>query len=234
MSAGSSDLPAGLEWLGFLEKIGDQDDATGWSLWIGGVVVALLFNATILWIGAWLERRYDRELAAMEAATAAVRVFTGRPPAGSVGLPHLVQASIVMAPAPLGRLMLLIRRIIGGRVVTRQRDLQRTRRLALLRLRQQACDLGAGIVAGVEFCQIGLGRGRFAFLVSGTALIGAQPAPAPEVTEAVGAEPPRRRRELVIALAMLILVAAATVELDYLVDTYLGNFWKRWILRIKD
>ncbi|MFY8094862.1 MAG: heavy metal-binding domain-containing protein [Niveispirillum sp.] len=234
MSARDSELPPGLEWLEFLVKMGDQDDPTGWSLWVGGVVVALLFNAAILLLGAWLESRHDRKLLEMEAATAGVLIFAGRPPPDLMGVPHLVQAAIVMAPAPLGRLMLLIRRIIGGRVVTRQRDMQRTRRLALLRLRQQARGLGAGVLAGVEVCQIGVGRGRFALLATGTALIGPPPAPAPQVTESIGAEPPRRRREIVIALALLILAAAATVEMDYLVDTYFGNFWKRWVFHIKE
>lgn len=226
------DLPPGFEWLEILENMGDWE-YLGISGWLVGVVGALLFNAGILLLGAWLERRHDRELAAMEAATASVRVFTGKPPAGLTGVPQLVQAAIVMAPAPLGRLMLLIRRIIGGRVVTRQRDMQRTRRLALLRLREQARGLGAGVLAGVEICQIGLGRGRFALLATGTALLGSAPAPAPLVTEAVGAEPPRHRREIIIALVVLILAAAATTELDYLFNSYFGDFWKRWIFHIK-
>lgn len=232
MSAPEPELPPGMQWLEFLEDMGDWE-YWGISSWLAGVVAALLFNAGILLLGAWLERRHDRELTAMETATASVRVFTGKPPPGLTGVPQLVQAAIVMAPAPLGRLSLLIRRIIGGRVVTRQRDLQRTRRLALLRLREQARCLGAGVLAGVEFCQIGLDRGRFAMLATGTAMVGAEPAPAPLVTEAIGAEPPRHRRELLIALAALILLAAVTTELDYLFDTYFGDFWKRWIFHVK-
>ncbi len=232
MSAPETELPPGLQWLEFLLEMGDGE-YLGWSAWLIGVVLAALFNAGILLLGARLERRHDRELAAMEAATASVRVFTGKPPPGLTGVPQLVQAAIVMAPAPLGRLMLLIRRIIGGRVVTRQRDMQRTRRLALLRLREQAHALGAGVLAGVEICQIGLDRGRFAMLATGTALVGSAPSPVPQVTEAIGAEPPRRRRELLIALAALILLAAVTTELDYLFDTYFGDFWKRWVFHIK-
>lgn len=233
MSGPKPDLPPGFEWLEILEDLGNGDDLDI-SIWLGGVLAALLFNAAVLLLGAWLERRHDRRLLDMEAAMASVRVFTGRPPLDVVGKPQLVQAAIVMAPAPLGRLMLLIRRIIGGRVVTRQRDMQRTRRLALLRLREQAHGLGAGVLAGVDICQIGLGRGRFAMLATGTALVGAAPGPLPQVTEAIGAEPPRQRREIVIALAALILAAAATAEMDYLVDTYFGNFWKRWVFHIKE
>lgn len=232
MSGPEPALPPGLSWLEILEDLGDWDNLDI-SIWLGGVLVALLFNAAILLLGAWLERRHDRQLQQMEAATAGIRVFTGRPPPDVKGEPQLVQAAIVMAPAPLGRFMLLIRRIIGGRVVTRQRDLQRTRRLALLRLREQARGLGAGVLAGVEFCQIGLDRGRFAFLATGTAIIGAQPAQTPAVSEAIGAEPPRHRRELVLALILLVIAAGVTAEFDYLIDTYFGDFWKRWIFHVK-
>ncbi len=232
MSGPEPELPPGFQWLEFLENMADWE-FLGWSFWFIGVLLAVLFNAVVLLLGAWLERRHDRELAAMEAATASVRVFTGRPPPGVTGEPRMVQTAIVMAPAPLGRFMLLVRRIVGGRVVTRQRDMQRTRRLALLRLREQARLAGAGILAGVEFSQIGVGRGRFALLVTGTALVGSEPAPAPIVTEAVGAEPNRHRRELLIALAVLIIAAAVTTELDYLFDTYFGDIWKRWVFHVK-
>lgn len=232
MSGPDPDLPPGLQWLEFLENAADWE-YLGVSGWIAGAVAAVLLNVGILLLGAWLERRHDRQLTEMEAAAASVRVFTGRPPPGSAGVPHLVQAAIVMGPAPLGRLTLLVRRIIGGRVVTRQRDMQRARRLVLLRLREQARGLGAGVLAGVEFCQIGVGRGRFALLATGTALLGSEPAATPQVTEAVGAEPPRPRRELLLALVVLILAAAATTELDYLFNDYFGEFWMRRIFRIK-
>lgn len=223
------DLPPGLEWLDYL--IGFDWEMFGWGGWIVGVLGAALLNGSFLMLGAWIERRHDRALSRMEAATAAVRVFTSRPPAGVTGRPHLVQAAIVMAPAPLGRMMVLLRRIVGGRVATRQRDMQRTRRLALLRLREQALAAGAGVLAGVEFCQIGLDRGRFAMIATGTALIGAPSAPVQVVTEAVGMEAPRHRRELVLALAILVVLAGGAAVADVLFDNYAGTYLKRYTMR---
>ena len=219
------DLPPGMEWLNYL--IGFDWEMFGWGGWIVGVVGAALVNGSILLLGAWIEQSHDRALTRMERATAAVRVFTSRAPPGVSGRPQLVQAAIVMAPAPLGRLMILFRRIVGGRVVTRQRDMQRTRRLALLRLREQALEAGAGVLAGVEFCQIGLDRGRLAMIATGTALVGAAPGPIAMVPEAVGAEPVRPRRELFLALAILVALAGGAAITDALFDNYAGEYIRR-------
>lgn len=232
MNAPPPDLPPGLQWLSWTQNVLNLQ-FLGWSLWVVGALLVVAGNAVVLLLGAWIEWRHDRRLTMMEGAVAAVRLFTGRPPADVRGVPQLVQAAIVMSPAPLGRLMLLIRRIIGGRVVTRQRDQQRLRRLALLRLREQAQRAGAGVVAGVEFCQIAVGRGRFAMLATGTALIGSAPSPRPAVTEAIGAQPPRRRRELILALVGMVLVTGLAVWFNYLSEAFFGDLWRRWILHVK-
>lgn len=222
----NGDLPPGLEWL---EYWLDFDwDIFGWGGWIVGILAAALVNGALVILGAWIERRHDRRLSQMEAATASVLVFNGKPPTGVTGRPQMVQAAIVMAPGPLGRLAVLYRRIVGGRIATRQRDMQRTRRLALLRLRQQAQEAGAGVVAGVEFCQIGLDRGRMALIATGTALVGSAPGPVPLVAEAVGVEPPRHWRELAITLVALVVLAASAAVTDYLFDKYAGRYWHRY------
>ncbi|MFV3129655.1 heavy metal-binding domain-containing protein [Niveispirillum sp. KHB5.9] len=223
------DLPPGMEWLEYWLNF--DWEIFGWGGWIAGILGAALANGTLIILGAWIERRHDRRLTEMEAATACVRVFNGKPPKGVTGRPQMVQACVVMAPAPLGRLAVLYRRIVGGRIPTRQRDMQRTRRLALMRLRQQAQAAGAGVLAGVEFCQIGLDRGRLALIATGTALVGSEPGAAPLVAEAVGAEPPRHWRELAITLGVLVALAGSAAVTDYLFDKYAGQYWHEYKVR---
>lgn len=221
------DRPPGMGWLEFLIDV--EGDVLGWGAWTAIFALVVLTNASLMLLSAWIERRHDRRLACLDAATAGILLLPGKPPSGVTGTPRLVQATIVMSPAPLGRLGILLRRIFGGRVVTRQRDLQRTRRLVLMRLREQAVAAGAAIVGGVEIQQIGMGKNRYALIATGTALVGPPlPAGTGKVAEAIGAEPRRHGRELVFALIVLFLFSGGAVVAGDLADQYAGQIWKQY------
>lgn len=227
-------LPPGMEWLGYLinfEKMAWADD-----FWLAGVMLVALFNSGFILAGAWLERRHDRRLATMDAATAGVLLLTGKPPPGYTGIPTLVRTEVVMAGPPLGRISARIRSLIGGRVVTRVRDVERARREAMLRLREQAVALGAPVLAGVEYSHLGMGTGRVAVLATATALVPVTPmtamptmAPqAPPVPESRGVVSPRSRWEVAAALAILLGLALIADQ----TDNWTGIVFDRVIGRI--
>lgn len=66
-----------------------------------------------------------------------------------------------------------IRDIIGGRSATYERELQRARNVALEELEQQARDLGANAVVGVDldYEVLGQNNGMLMVSASGTAVI---------------------------------------------------------------
>lgn len=198
----------GLRWLKWLEMAEPFLD----EWWLAGIALALLFNVAWLSASFWLERRHDRRLAGMAAGMAGILVLSGRPPPGC-GSPMLLQAATVMASPPLGRLSVLLRHLIGGRIVTRQRDVERARRETLLRLRRAAANRGADILAGLEYAHIDMGPGRTAVLATATGFTSRQPAPSLP-TEAVGAVPPRPLRELLLIIAILMGLALMADSAD--------------------
>lgn len=231
-------LPPGMEWLGYLldfEKMAWADD-----FWLAGVLLVALFNSGFILAGAWLERRHDRRLATMDAATAGVLLLTGKPPPGYTGIPTLVRTEVVMANPPLGRISARIRGLIGGRIVTRVRDVERARREAMLRLREQAVALGAPVLAGVEYSHLGMSTGRVAVLATATALVPTtapttpptiMPTTAPQappVPESRGVVSPRSRWEVAAALAILLGLALIADQ----TDNWTGIIFDRVIGRI--
>jgi uncharacterized protein YbjQ (UPF0145 family) len=66
-----------------------------------------------------------------------------------------------------------IRDLVGGRSATYERELQRARDIAMDELRQQAQDLGANAVVGVDldYEVLGQGNGMLMVSASGTAVV---------------------------------------------------------------
>lgn len=191
-----------------------QVGAGWWAVLI--VAFILLFNCLFVLIGIGHERRHDRRLTEAGQALAGILLLPGPPPAGTGGRPHLVQAQVVMAPAPLGLFHARIRRLLGGRLIHDQRVVERARREVLIRLREQAHSLGAGIVAGLEITHVAFGKQQVGVMATATALVGA-PAPsasAARMTEAIGTLPPRSRREQAVAVVLVATLALLAMWID--------------------
>lgn len=66
-----------------------------------------------------------------------------------------------------------IRDLVGGRSATYERELQHAREIALQELRQQAQDMGANAIVGIDLDYEVLGKGNGMLMVSasGTAVV---------------------------------------------------------------
>lgn len=203
-----------IDWLLFWFTFDWTQFGAGW--WAVLVIAfILLFNCLFVLIGIGHERRHDRRLAEAGRVLAGILLLPGPPPAGTGGRPHLVQAEVVMSPAPLGLFHARIRRLLGGRLIHDQRLVERARREVLMRLREQVQALGAGVAAGLEITHVAFGKHQVGVMATATALVGAAAgAPAVGVTEAVGTLPPRSRRELALAVILVAGLALLAMWMD--------------------
>ncbi len=135
-------------------------------------------------IGRANERRHFRELAALEESLADVVVHSGRGPShnGGFGGATLVVGSVVIAEDYFKRIAAALKSLIGGRLVAYESLLERGRREAIVRMKEQARRLGATQVVTMRLETSSLSedwsarRPMFAaeFIAYGTALLPAR------------------------------------------------------------
>lgn len=129
--------------------------SAGDTLW--DVLVAnglqLVTIGVIGWLVAtWMERRHLKSLDAREAPLQHISVVTRKkPPACEPEACALLIGSVVMAHDYFRTLVIAIRRLIGGNVKAYERLLQRGRREALIRLKEEADLRGLDQVVNVRF-----------------------------------------------------------------------------------
>jgi uncharacterized protein YbjQ (UPF0145 family) len=133
----------------------------------GVVLQVLLFALALVGFGLWgrtNERRHLKDLEARELKYAGIVVVDTRTiPAGVRAVSgQLVTGSVVQASDYLKTWLMGWRSIFGGEVVSIGRVLTRARREALLRLKEEANQLGATVVINVRFetSMIGQTRGK--------------------------------------------------------------------------
>lgn len=150
--------------------------------------VALL-GLTGLVFGTLSERRHYRSIQEREAKYRHILVFNEkRPPLTVSGQPfHLVQGSVVVSSDYFKNMAAGLRSLFGGNLKNYETLLDRARREAVLRMKQQADERGAHMVVGVLFETSTLNQNTRGQIVScevlayGTAFViprtpGAQPA----------------------------------------------------------
>ncbi len=147
-----------------------------------GFFLALLVAGLLF--GSAAERRHYRRLKAQEAELREVLVFNERhlPEDLSFHSGHLVMGSVVIGEDYFKRVAAGLKSIFGGRLTAYESLMDRGRREAVVRMKQQARELGATMVFNVRFETSSLSEdssGRQAafsaeFIAYGTALI---PAP---------------------------------------------------------
>lgn len=138
-----------------------MDDGFGFLLQL------LLIGAALIGFGLWgrsNERRHLRDLEARELKYAGIVVIdTHTIPAGVRAVRgQLVSGSVVQASDYLKTWLMGWRSIFGGEIVSIGRVLTRARREALLRLKENANQLGATVVINVRFetATVGQAKGK--------------------------------------------------------------------------
>ena len=144
-----------------------------------GVFLVLL--ALGWFVGRANEQRHFRDLATLEASLRDIAVFTARRPPAEPTFRSgaLVVGSVVIAEDYFKRLAVGLRSLIGGRLPAYESLLERGRREAIVRMKEQARRLGATVVYNVRLETSSLSEDRTGrsplfsaeFIAYGTALI---------------------------------------------------------------
>lgn len=122
---------------------------------VGLVVVPLLLGFTF---GQWNEKRHYKSILRREAELRTLMVFSSRhiPKGVEVSDPHLVIGSAVISVDYFKTFLASLRGIFGGTMSSYETLLERSRREAILRMKQSARDLGGDVVFNVrlETCPV--------------------------------------------------------------------------------
>lgn len=129
-------------------------------------------------VGQHLERKHYRSIIERESRLNALPALASRnPPAKAHYHQALVTGSVVVSVDYFKRFIAALRNLFGGRVTSYESLLDRARREALLRMKEEAEVLGASMVFNVKYetASISKGNGRtigsVEVLAYGTALI---------------------------------------------------------------
>ena len=142
------------------------------------LVVFLVLLTLGYLVGRFAERRHYRSIIAREARLNALPAIASRyPPTEPRYEQSLVIGSTVVSVDYFKRFLAALRYLFGGPVIAYESLLDRARRESLLRMKQQAADLGATMVFNVKYETASISKGRrntigsIEVLAYGTALI---------------------------------------------------------------
>lgn len=129
-------------------------------------------------VGRYAEHRHYRSIIEREGRLNALPAIASRYPPVQ---PHYDQALVVgntvVSVDYFKRFLAALRNFFGGRVTSYESLLDRARRESLLRMKQQAADLGAAMVFNVKYETASISKGRgntigsIEVLAYGTALV---------------------------------------------------------------
>ncbi|MDR2871178.1 MAG: YbjQ family protein [Xanthomonadaceae bacterium] len=129
------------------------------------VILWLVFFAGLSLVGLIFgkinERKHYRQIEAREKEFGHILVFNEkRPPASVAGQPfYLVSGSVVMAGDYFKQVLANLKQIIGGRLNSYESMLDRGRREAILRMKEEAARQGATMIFNVHLQTSTLGPG---------------------------------------------------------------------------
>jgi uncharacterized protein YbjQ (UPF0145 family) len=143
------------------------------------IIIFVVLVALGYGFGRWAEKRHFASIIEREELLSGLLTFSGRLPPQGLGPVEavLVGGNVVISIDYFKRISAALRSLIGGRVMAYESLLERARREAILRMKQEAFDSGASHVINVklETASISKGRGQQVGSVEvyayGTALI---------------------------------------------------------------
>ena len=116
------------------------------------LIIFLVLLVSGYTVGRIAERRHYRSIIAREKDMANVMVFTNRfPPLTQRASQALVTGSVVVSEDYFKRVVSGLQSLFGGRLRAYESLLDRARREAVLRMKQEARDKGAKIIINVKF-----------------------------------------------------------------------------------
>lgn len=136
------------------------------------LVLFLVLFVVGYFAGRWNERRHYESIRSREAQMARVLVFTSRfpPPSTARMSTALVAGSAVISEDFFKGVLAGLYSFFGGRVRSYESLLDRARREAVLRMKDEAQALGAGMIVNVKFQTFAIG-GRAAESVKGVEIL---------------------------------------------------------------
>jgi uncharacterized protein YbjQ (UPF0145 family) len=116
------------------------------------LIIFLILLVTGYCVGRIAERRHYRSIIAREKEMAEVMVFSNRfPPLTAHGSQALVTGSVVVSEDYFKRVVSGLQSLFGGRLGAYESLLDRARREAVLRMKQEARGKGAKMIINVKF-----------------------------------------------------------------------------------
>lgn len=144
------------------------------------ILVVLGYSA-----GTWAEKSHYRSIIEREKKLIKLPVVTaeGSFPAEQIKQAELVSGSVVVSIDYFKRLLAILRNVFGGRVKSYESLVDRARREAILRMKEEARAMGAGIIINMRLETAAIGRsanqkksvGSIEAIAYGTAIIKNKP-----------------------------------------------------------
>jgi uncharacterized protein YbjQ (UPF0145 family) len=130
------------------------------ELWQFLIIILLLILA--FFTGSIAERRHYKSIIRREDALGDIVVVVAKtlPPANPAPATTLVRGSVVISVDYFKRFLARLRMIFGGRIHTYESLLDRARREAILRMQEQARELGASMIFNMRFETSSISKGR--------------------------------------------------------------------------
>lgn len=126
---------------------------------IGPVVILLVMLSIGFFSGRYLEKKHYASIIQRETAPGQVMVFAARlpPPMSPPPATQFVSGSVVISSDYFKRFVAGLRMLVGGRLNSYESLLDRARREAILRMREQARTLGATQIFNVKLETMSIG-----------------------------------------------------------------------------
>lgn len=126
------------------------------------VILSYVFPLFLLvlayFVGRWLEKKHYQSILAREEALHHIMIVQMKRPPPNFINQQLVRGSVVVSSDYFTRFLAFFRQIFGGSIGSYETLLDRARREAILRMKEQASDLNANMIFNLKFETATLGN----------------------------------------------------------------------------